>query len=102
MGVWGAAVATVGMFLPPGLLTIYCSRFFDVIRSSSAVQAIFKGVRAVVIGMIISAAFIIGKDLDMVWQSFLLGGAALGFSIFTNINLIYLIVVSGILGIVLF
>ena len=102
MGVWGAAVATVGMFLPPGLLTIYCSRFFDTIRSSSAVQAIFKGVRAVVIGMILSSAFIIGKDLDMVWQSFLLGGAALGLSIFTNINLIYLIVISGILGIVLF
>jgi len=102
LGFWGALIATIGMFLPPGLLTIYCARFFDAIRLSSVIQAAFKGVRPVVIGMILSAAFIIGKDLDLSWQSFTIGIAVLGLSVFTKVHLIYLIFASGIIGVLLF
>jgi chromate transporter len=102
MGVGGAAIATVGMFLPPGLLTVFCARFFDILSGSSVVKAAFKGIRPAVIGMILSAALIIGKDLEPVWQSYLIGIATLGLSIFTKIHLIYLILAAGILGIWLF
>jgi chromate transporter len=102
MGIWGALLATVGMFLPPGLLTIFCSRFMHSLKSSEVIQSAFKGIRAVVIGMILAATIIIGKDLDLVWQTFLIGFSVLGISIFTKLHVIFLIFGSGILGVILF
>jgi len=90
------------MFLPPGLLTIFCSRFMHSLKSSEVIQSAFKGIRAVVIGMILAATIIIGKDLDLVWQTFLIGFSVLGISIFTKLHVIFLIFGSGILGVILF
>ena len=101
-GVWGAFLATVGMFLPPGLLTIYCSKFIQPLKSSSAIQSAFKGVRAVVIGMILAATIVIGKDLDFVWQTLVIGSSVLGVCIFSKVPVIFVIFSSGILGLILF
>lgn len=66
-GFWGAVNATLAIFLPPGLLMVVCSRFLETIRNSTAISAIFKGLRPAIIGMIGAAAIQIlaGGDLSV-------------------------------------
>jgi chromate transporter len=58
-GISGAVLATIAMFLPPGILIMICSRFIDHFKNSPLLKAIFKGIHPVVIGMIYAACFII-------------------------------------------
>ncbi|MEO6286956.1 MAG: chromate efflux transporter [Dyadobacter sp.] len=98
-GFWGALNATISIFFPTAVLTVFCTKFFNKISSSTLVTAIFKGLRPAIIGMIASAAFTI------LWNN--------GLSIFTvtifalallaimrfKIDPVYVIPVAGIIGI---
>lgn len=101
-GMLGAIVATIAIFFPPGFLMIFCSRFIDQIKHSQIVEAIFKGLRPAVIGMIFSAALIIAKDIEPAWPSLLIFGVVLLAAVRFKMNVVYLIPASGLLGILLF
>ncbi len=101
-GLLGAFTATIAIFVPPGLLMIFCSRFIQQIKSSNIIAAIFKGIRPVVIGMIFTAAFTIGKGISISWPSLLIFTAVLVLSLRFKVNVVYLIPASGILGLLLF
>lgn len=97
-GFWGSVVATISIFLPTGLVMIIGSSFLVRIKNSQVIQSIFKGLRPAVIGMIFSAAFTIGKELTMAWQT-----AAIFFVIALllfrfKVNVVYLIPLAGVLG----
>lgn len=80
MGLAGAAVATVGIFMPPAVLMILSATLLTRVRNSAGVQAALRGIRAAVIGMIVAAAWSIGSTAVMGWQSaaiFVLAFAAL-------------------------
>ena len=55
-GFWGALNATISIFFPTALLMIVCTKFFNQISNSSVLDAVFKGLRPSIIGMIISAS----------------------------------------------
>ncbi len=97
-GFWGSLLATISIFLPTGLVMIIGASFLVKIKNSQAIQAIFKGLRPAVIGMIFSAAFTIGKDLTMAWQTvaILFVIALLLFRF--KVNVVYLIPLAGVLG----
>ncbi|WAC15374.1 chromate efflux transporter [Dyadobacter pollutisoli] len=100
-GFWGALNATISIFFPTAILTVFCAKFFNKISSSALVTAIFKGLRPAIIGMIASAA------LTILWNN--------GLSIFTiaifalalltimrfKIDPVYVIPVAGIIGILI-
>jgi chromate transporter len=100
-GFWGALNATISIFFPTAILTVFCTKFFNKISSSAVVTAIFKGLRPAIIGMIASAA------LTILWNN--------GLSIFTitifalalltimrfKIDPVYVIPVAGIIGILI-
>ena len=101
-GILGACVATVAIFFPPGIVMIIFSGFLDRIKKSNVINAIFRGLRPAIIGMIISSAFTIGKGAVMAWPS-----AAIFVIVFTllvkfRVNVVYLIPLSGVAGIILF
>ncbi len=98
----GAVAATVAIFFPPAFLMIFCSHFIDRIKNSKAISAIFKGLRPAVIGMIFSAAFTIGKGIEIHWISIFIFVAVLVSAIKFKVNVVYLIPVSGVIGMVLF
>jgi chromate transporter len=102
LGFWGALVATIGMFLPTGILTIICSEFFVRIRNSRVITAAFKGIRPVVIGMILAAAYVIGKGLPLEWQTITIFSISMLLGILTKVNVIYLIIGAGIAGILVY
>ncbi len=99
---WGALVATIAIFFPPAILMIFCSGFMDQIKQSRIISAIFKGLRPAVIGMIFSAAYTIGKGMEMHWATWLIFIGVLFLSIKLKVNVAYLIPLSGLMGILLF
>ncbi len=101
-GFWGALNATVAIFLPPGLVMITCSHFFDRIRNSVAITAIFTGLRPAIIGMIAAAAYNIMDGNGFSIQSGLLFCIFLLLAIRHKIEPVFLIPGAGIIGLLIF
>lgn len=101
-GFWGALNATISIFLPPGLLMIVCARFFDQIRNSSVISAIFKGLRPAIIGMIAAAAFTIMASTDLTLKTGLLFCIFLLLAIRYKADPVFLIPGAGIIGLLIF
>ncbi len=97
-GFWGSVVATISIFLPTGLVMIIGSSFLVKIKNSQVIQAIFKGLRPAVIGMIFSAAFTIGKDLTVAWQTMAILFVITLLVFRFKVNVVYLIPLAGVLG----
>jgi chromate transporter len=60
-GFGGAAAATAGIFTPPAVLMLACTRFLDRVKHSKAVKAAIRGIRAAVIGMIVAAGIVVAR-----------------------------------------
>jgi chromate transporter len=64
MGGWlGAAVATIGIFLPAFLLVIGTLPFWDSLRKKPSIQGALAGVNAAVVGILLAALY------DPLWTS---------------------------------
>jgi len=101
-GFLGALIATISVFLPAGLIMIISSKFLNFFKNSALVKAVFKGLRPAVIGMIFSASVTIGKGLELQWPSFMIFLLVLLLSIKFKLNPVYLIPISGVLGVLFF
>lgn len=101
-GVAGALLATVGMFTPPALLTVVLSRFVEQINHSAVLKAAMKGIRAAVIGMIFASGVTIGMTMDRSIASAFLFLVVLLISYKYNVSPVYLILGSGVAGLLLF
>lgn len=62
-GFTGAGLATLGIFLPSGMLMIICSHWLVRYKDNLTIKAIFAGLRPVVIGLILSAAITIAREV---------------------------------------
>ncbi len=56
---WGSVVATLAVVLPSFILMLAISRFFLKYRKHPAVEAVFKGLRPAVVGLLASAALVL-------------------------------------------
>ena len=101
-GFLGACVATVAIFLPPGLVMIVLSGFLKKIKDSVVISAIFKGMRPAIVGMIFSAAITVGKGAELVWPSALIFVTVLLLLVKYKVNVLYMIPAAGLAGILLF
>ncbi len=101
-GFWGALVATVAIFFPPGGVMVFMSHFMNRIKDSAVITAAFKGMRPAIIGMIFSAAWTIGKSAPLTWPTGLIFAVALLMLIRFKSNAVYLIPLSGLAGILLY
>ena len=101
-GFWGAVNATLAIFLPPGLLMIVCSRFFETIRKSALLAAVFKGLRPAIIGMIAAASFAILTHGDLSLKTGLLFCAFLLLAIRYKADPVFLIPGAGLIGLLIF
>jgi len=97
-GIAGAALATAGMFGPPALLTVLCTRLLGRLKRSSAMQAVLRGVRPAVIGMICAAVVIIGKNAAPAWTSAAIFAGALVALLRLRVEAVWVIPVAGAIG----
>lgn len=64
-GITGGIISTLAIFMPSSILMILLSQFQQKIKHLSVIGAIMNGMRAVVIGLIFSGAYVIGlKHFD--------------------------------------
>lgn len=101
--VWGAVVATIAVCLPSFILMLLVSKFFLKYRNHQTVKDIFSVLRPTVIGLILAAALVLCNKENMVdWKSFLLLAGAF-FAVWKlRMGVIPVLVISGILGIILY
>ena len=101
-GISGAIISTIAIFLPPALLMIIVSSFIDDIKNSLILNAVFKGVRAAVIGMIFAAGWLIGTSIGFELLPFAIMIVVFILTYWLKVNVVYLIPLSGLLGLILF
>jgi chromate transporter len=101
-GLSGAAVATIGMFGPPALLTVGCTRMLESLKKSQAMQAVLRGVRPAVIGMIFAAVVVVGKTAEYNWLSAFIFAAALIALLRYRIEAVWIIPAAGALGMLVY
>jgi chromate transporter len=101
-GLAGAFVATVAIFFPPGLLMVTMSHLLDRIKGSIIIQAALKGIRPAVIGMIFTAAIVVGQTAQIHWASLLIFAASLAAIWKLKLEVVLIIPLAGLVGLFLY
>lgn len=109
-GIFGAVLATVSLCLPSFIALVLITKYYVEFKANRYLQMLLGGVRPVVIGLLFSAAYIIGvQPIIKNWQSLVLGIKVLllitaGFWLqkATKINPVFFIIIFGVVGMVLF
>ena len=99
-GVLGAAAATLGVALPSYIAIMVISVLFAIFRENRWVDAAFRGIRAGVVVLIINAVIKLAKKMKWKAVGVVLALAAFGISLFLDINIIFVLIGAGIVGIV--
>lgn len=111
-GIPGAILASIALSLPSFLLMVFITKFYDQFKANSYIHMALSGVRPVIIGLLVSAAYIIGiqpiikslsgTSLVLICKAVIFIAAGLGLLKLTKINPILFILLFGVAGIVLF
>ena len=115
LGIIGAIAATLGVILPSFIIILIIASLFTKFATNKYVQGFLNGIRPVVPGIILSVAMIFilrsvfsVEDLQFKDFTFEIGAFAIFVltfimtKIWKRIHPIYLVLVSGVLGIVVF
>jgi chromate transporter len=113
-GVWGAIAAAVGTVIPTTTLMLLLIVFFFGIKDSPIVRAMLQAVRPVVVGLLLWTAYDMAKTvfgsqklgwgqvLTQGWDKLLFAVGAFVLLTFTKINPAIIILVTAILGFLLY
>ena len=100
-GIWGAIIATIGIFLPSGLLMILVSDTLKKVDQNPGWRAIFEGLKPVIVALMLASIVVLGKSVE----NWLILGSIAAISVVLiiryKVNFLWLIAVAGLLGIFL-
>lgn len=99
-GVLGAIVATIGVVLPSFVIISALSYVINAFADNTWYKAAFTGVQACVTVLVVNAFIKMFRQLERGWFSALMLVAAFDVALFTDFNVIFLILIGGLLGIV--
>lgn len=98
----GSIVATIAVVLPSFIIMSLIFHFVEKFRKSPYVDWIFTGIRPIVLGLIASAAVVVGKNAFIDIKSVLIALGLFYFVSFKDVNPIIGILACGALGVVLY
>lgn len=107
-GILGSVLCTLVVVVPSFLLTLYTSHFIARHRENSIVKGVFMGLRPVVVGLIASAALLLmnsanfGESSSDLIATISICVAAFVAVYYIKLHPILVIVLSGIVGFILF
>ena len=101
-GLLGALVATLGIFLPPGILMIAGTHVLNRIKQSAVIKSVLRGIRPAIIGMIASAVVAVGMTAQQHWLSLLIFSAALLAQLRFKLDVVWVIPTAGLVGLLMF
>ena len=99
-GVLGAILATLGVVLPSFVIICGLSFVIELVSGNKWYQAAFKGVQACVIVLVLNAFIKMSRNIPRDWFNVVVLLAAFGVATFTKFNVIFLILIGGVLGLV--
>jgi chromate transporter len=109
LGVLGAAVSALGMVLPSLIIILAISGIFYKIQKSVMVKSAFYGLRSIITGLVVYAAVLFAVNNGLVasfsWHTLsliLIFGLSLLALIRYRIHPVYVILLSGLVGIALY
>ena len=97
-GLLGAFVATVGIFMPAGLLMLCASHLFKSMPNNKWLNAVISGIRPIIVAFILYSAYVVMKPVGFDFQSVSLTIIALMMINHLKINFLWLMLGSGILS----
>lgn len=98
LGIIGATIATIGIFLPSFLLLLLVIRIFHRIRNEPLVQGFLAGVKPAIVGMLFSATIFIGTKSINNYPAGIIGLLSFLLLIRFKLDPIWLILSGGLLG----
>lgn len=99
-GFWGSLLATLGVTIPSFVVIAIISQFIDAFLALTWVAYAFNGVRAGIVVLILDAVFKMRKSVEANAFNIILGILAFIAATFTSINVVWLILIGGVLGII--
>ena len=106
--IFGSVLATATVVAPPFVLILYTGHFIRRHKDSPMIKSIFKGLRPVVVGLIASAALLLmnaenfGSDNNMLLKTVPICIGSFLIVYFTKIHPIFVIILSAIVGLLIF
>ncbi len=101
-GLLGATAATLGIFTPPALVMLVCTRYLLKIKASRLIQAALRGIRSGVVGMIAAATYVVGASAQPNAISLLIFVAGLVALMKFKLEVAWIIPGAGLLGLLLY
>ncbi len=101
-GILGSVVSTIGVVLPSFLVIMVIYHFLSKFSDSPYVKQAFKGIRPVVLGLIVTAAFEVGKSAIIDFKSVIIAVTVFLLVSIKDLNPIIGILLAGIAGIFLY
>lgn len=99
-GVLGAIIATLGVVLPSFLIISLLSLVLKQVSDNPWYKAAFTGVQACVSVLIVNAFVKMSKQIKYDWFSVVMLISAAMLAIFTDVNVIFLIIGGGVFGLI--
>ena len=101
--IWGALIATIGISLPAFIIIALIVKFFSHFKSNIWVNAAFKGIKPVVVGLIAAVAIQLMTPQNFSdWKSWAIFGTAFVAAYFLKLSPIKIIIAAGVAGIFIF
>ena len=97
-GFWGAAVATFGVVLPAFTVIMLLSAPLDKFKSLEWVEYAFRGIRAAVVVLMLSAVLKLIKYCPKQAFTFIVVGAAFILTALLGVNTIYVLIGAAVCG----
>lgn len=97
-GVWGSVVATLAVILPSIVIILIIAHFLSKFKDSPYVEWAFRGIRPVVLGLILSASIGVSKNAFIDFKSVIIGGVLFYLISFKKLHPILAIVIAGTIG----
>jgi chromate transporter len=101
-GLVGAVVGTVSIFLPPILIIIFLSPYYQWVKETRWMRPVIQGILCALVGMLILVVMQMGRASLVDWQSWvIMMGAAVALIAF-RINLLVVVIAAAGLSLILY
>lgn len=101
-GLVGAVVATVSIFLPAFLLTLFASSSLRKFHSNQTVQSFLRGVTPAVVGLLVAAALGIGRGGIHSWIGLILAIVCFAVLFRFRLNAVWIVFGAGLVRFIIF
>ncbi|HHV39476.1 MAG TPA: chromate transporter [Tepidimicrobium sp.] len=101
-GILGSVIATIAVILPSIIIILIIAHFLAKFKDSKYVDWVFRGIRPVVLGLVIAAAIAIAGDAFIDIKGFIIGALWFYLISFKRLHPIPAIVLAGAIGAIIY